>query len=130
MARRGSARKPNSGLWLAIAAGLAAVAGGAGRRAAARGAASGFAFAAAIGRDQPWLGLPLRFLAAAVAYSRVHTGVHYPGDIVIGSLIGEGTGQAVAGLIDRLPPSRWSSRSGRDKQQELPEAADAEGLPG
>jgi hypothetical protein len=61
---------------------------------------------------------------------RVHTGVHYPGDIVIGSLIGEGTGQAVAGLIDRLPPSRWSSRSGRNKQQELPEAADAEGLPG
>ena len=32
-------------------------------------AASGFAFAAAIGRDQPWLGLALRFLAAAVAYS-------------------------------------------------------------
>ncbi len=42
-------------------------------------AASGFAFAAAIGQDQPWLGLALRFLAATVAYSRVHTGVHYPG---------------------------------------------------
>ena len=42
-------------------------------------AASGFAFASAIGREQPWLGLALRFLAAAVAYSRVHTGVHYPG---------------------------------------------------
>ena len=69
-------------------------------------AASGFAFAAAIGRDQPWLGLALRFLAATVAYSRVHTGVHYPGDIVVGSLIGEGTGQAVAGLMDRLPPPR------------------------
>ena len=177
--RRLSHAADNSGLWLAIAAGLAAAAGGAGRRAAVRGAAaigvtsalvnlagkaawsrqrpdrvgagvpagrnvpmpastsfpsghaaSGFAFAAAIGRDQPWLGLPLRFLAAAVAYSRVHTGVHYPGDIVVGSLIGEGTGQAVAGLIDRLPPTRWSSRSGRSKQQELPEAVDAEGLPG
>jgi membrane-associated phospholipid phosphatase len=92
-------------------------------------AASGFAFAAAIGRDQPWLGLMLRFLAAAVAYSRVHTGVHYPGDIVVGALIGEGTGQAVAGLIDRLPPTRWSSRSGRSKQHELPEAADAEDAP-
>jgi membrane-associated phospholipid phosphatase len=33
-------------------------------------AAAGFAFAAAIGRDQPWLGLVLRFLATAVAYSR------------------------------------------------------------
>ena len=83
-------------------------------------AASGFAFAAAIGRDQPWLGLGLRFLAAAVAYSRVHTGVHYPGDIVVGSLIGEGTGQAVAGLMDRLWPAREPSRSGRDEQRELP----------
>jgi membrane-associated phospholipid phosphatase len=91
-------------------------------------AASGFAFAAAIGRDQPWLGLALRFLAAAVAYSRVHTGVHYPSDAVVGSLIGEGTGQAVAGLMDRLPPNRMPPRSGRGKQQrELPDAADAEG---
>ncbi len=69
-------------------------------------AASGFAFAAAVGRDEPWLGLALRFLAAAVAYSRVHTGVHYPGDAVVGSLIGAGMGQAVADLIDRLPPTR------------------------
>ena len=81
-------------------------------------AASGFAFAAAIGRDQPWLGLALRFLAAAVAYSRVHTGVHYPGDIVVGSLIGEGTGQAVAGLMDRLPPGSASSRATRSAPAE------------
>ena len=58
-------------------------------------AASGFAFASAIGREQPWLGLGLRFLAGAVAYSRVHTGVHYPGDAAVGALIGAGTGQAV-----------------------------------
>jgi membrane-associated phospholipid phosphatase len=74
-------------------------------------AASGFAFASAIGREQPWLGLALQFLAAAVAYSRVHTGVHYPGDVVVGSLIGVGTGQAVAGLMDRLPPAPIRSRS-------------------
>ena len=66
-------------------------------------AASGFAFASAVGRDQPALGLALRFLAAAVAYSRVHTGVHYPGDVVVGSLIGAGTGQTVAGLMQRRP---------------------------
>ena len=92
-------------------------------------AASGFAFAAAIGRDQPWLGLALRFLAAAVAYSRVHTGVHYPGDAVVGALIGEGTGQAVAGLIDRLPRAGQASRSGRGMQHELPDAADPEDTP-
>ena len=74
-------------------------------------AASGFAFAAAIGRDQPWLGMGLRFLAAAVAYSRVHTGVHYPGDTVVGALIGEGTGQAVAGVMDRLWPAPAQPRT-------------------
>jgi membrane-associated phospholipid phosphatase len=78
-------------------------------------AASGFAFASAIGRDQPWLGLALRFLAAAVAYSRVHTGVHYPSDAVVGSLIGASTGQAVAALTERLPPTRSPSRSSPDK---------------
>jgi membrane-associated phospholipid phosphatase len=76
-------------------------------------AASGFAFASAIGRDQPGLGFALQFLAAAVAYSRVHTGVHYPGDVVVGSLIGAGTGQTVAGLLERLPSGRHSSRSVR-----------------
>jgi undecaprenyl-diphosphatase len=74
-------------------------------------AASAFAFASAIGRDQPSLGFALRFLAAAVAYSRVHTGVHYPGDIVVGALIGAATGQTVAGLMDRLPFDRNSHRS-------------------
>jgi len=92
-------------------------------------AASGFAFAAAIGWDQPWLGLGLRFVAAAVAYSRVHTGVHYPGDIVVGSLIGEGTGQAVAGLMDRLMPARKPSQPGRDEQRGRPGTAEAEGAP-
>jgi membrane-associated phospholipid phosphatase len=89
-------------------------------------AASGFAFAAAIGRDQPWLGMVLRFLAAAVAYSRVHTGVHYPSDAVVGALIGEATGQAVAGLMDRLPPTRRPARSGHGEQRELPDGASAE----
>jgi membrane-associated phospholipid phosphatase len=91
-------------------------------------AASGFAFAAAIGHDQPWLGLALRFLSATVAYSRVHTGVHYPGDVVVGSLIGEGIGQAVAGLMDQLPPTRWSSRPGRGKKPEVRDS-DADDAP-
>ena len=73
-------------------------------------AASAFAFASAIGRDQPWLGFALRVLATAVGYSRVHTGVHYPGDVVAGALIGASTGQAVAGLMDRLPPIRIASQ--------------------
>lgn len=50
--------------------------------------ASAFAFATAVGHTLPAAGAPLRALAAAVAYSRVHTGVHYPGDVVAGALIG------------------------------------------
>ena len=68
--------------------------------------ASAFAFATAISRDRPWVALGAGFLAATVAYSRVHTGVHYPGDTVIGSLIGASTGLAVAGLLDRRSPRR------------------------
>jgi hypothetical protein len=43
---------------------------------------------------------------------------------VAGALIGEGTGQAVAGLMDRLPPARRPSRPGRGKQRELPDGTD------
>ena len=66
--------------------------------------ASAFAFATAISRERPWVALGSGFLAAAVAYSRVHTGVHYPGDTVTGSLIGASTGLAVAGLLDHRMP--------------------------
>ncbi|MGE5136774.1 MAG: phosphatase PAP2 family protein [Gemmatimonadota bacterium] len=64
-------------------------------------AASAFAFATAMGREKPWVSLGLRFLAAGVAYSRIHTGVHYPGDTVVGALIGAAAGQAVADTLDR-----------------------------
>jgi membrane-associated phospholipid phosphatase len=63
--------------------------------------ASGFAFATSVGRDLPALALPLRFLAGAVAYSRVHTGVHYPSDALIGSIIGSGVAEATSGLTGR-----------------------------
>lgn len=56
--------------------------------------ASGFAFAAGVAEALPQLGIPLRALAAAVAYSRVHSGVHYPGDVVVGSLVGMAVGES------------------------------------
>jgi len=64
--------------------------------------ASGFAFAAAAGRYVPELGAPLRIIATAVAYSRVHTGVHYPGDAVIGSVIGASIGSVVVTATDQV----------------------------
>jgi membrane-associated phospholipid phosphatase len=51
-------------------------------------AASAFAFANAVGRHLPVLAMPIRLLAGTVAGSRVRTGVHYPGDLVIGSILG------------------------------------------
>jgi undecaprenyl-diphosphatase len=56
--------------------------------------ASAFAFAGAVAGSIPVLGAPLRGLAAAVAYSRVHTGVHYPGDVLVGSVVGATIGEA------------------------------------
>lgn len=50
--------------------------------------ASAFAFAAGVGSQLPVVAVPLHGLAGVVAYSRVHTGVHYPGDVVVGSLLG------------------------------------------
>lgn len=58
--------------------------------------ASAFAFTTAVASFTPEVGLPLRGLAAVVAYSRVHTGVHYPGDVVVGSLVGMAIGESTA----------------------------------
>jgi membrane-associated phospholipid phosphatase len=68
--------------------------------------ASAFAFATAISRDNPWLAIGIQFVAGAVAYSRVHTGVHYPGDTIVGALIGAGAGQAVSSVLDRAVARR------------------------
>jgi membrane-associated phospholipid phosphatase len=76
-------------------------------------AASAFAFAYAVGRHLPALAVPIRLLAAAVAYSRVHTGVHYPGDVVIGSVAGSGTAAMVAAVADRVARSRAVSDRAR-----------------
>jgi membrane-associated phospholipid phosphatase len=63
-------------------------------------AASAFAFATGVGIALPRSGLPLTATAALVAYSRVHTGVHYPSDAVAGSVIGAGLAPAVVTALD------------------------------
>ncbi|AJF66348.1 phosphatase PAP2 family protein [Streptomyces vietnamensis] len=50
--------------------------------------ASAVAFATAVGSVLPPAALPLAALAWTVGYSRVHTGVHYPGDVAAGALLG------------------------------------------
>ena len=60
--------------------------------------ASAVAFAVGVGLVRPGLGAALAPVAAGVAYSRVHTGAHWPSDVFFGSAIGAG-----AALVTR----RW-----------------------
>ena len=61
---------------------------------------SAFAFAAGAALEKPLLAAPLVPLAAAVGYSRVYTGVHYPSDVIAGAALGSG----LAFLTRRLWP--------------------------
>ena len=67
------------------------------------------AFAHGVARVLPSAGIPLHSLAAVVGYSRVHTGVHYPGDVVAGALLGEMIADVTANQVaERLltsPPA-------------------------
>ena len=62
-------------------------------------AASAFAFAVGTGTQVPLLALPLNVLATLVAYSRVHTAVHYPSDVVAGAAIGGAAGAVVSRVL-------------------------------
>jgi membrane-associated phospholipid phosphatase len=64
-------------------------------------AASAFAFASGVASAAPFLGISLTPLAALVAYSRVHTGVHYPGDVIAGSVTGTALAPIAVTAVER-----------------------------
>jgi len=64
-------------------------------------AASAFAFATGVATAAPRAALPLSAAAALVSYSRVHTEVHYPSDVIVGAVLGAGLAPAVVAALDR-----------------------------
>jgi membrane-associated phospholipid phosphatase len=68
--------------------------------------AAAFTFATGVGHVLPPAAIPLRAPAALVAYSRMHTGVHHPGDVVAGALMGTTLAQLTTHALDRTPTHR------------------------
>jgi membrane-associated phospholipid phosphatase len=64
-------------------------------------AASASAFATGTATAWPEVGLPVSAAATLVAYSRVHTGVHYPVDVIAGVLTGETLAQLTVAALER-----------------------------
>ncbi|MCD4849895.1 phosphatase PAP2 family protein [Arthrobacter sp. AK01] len=86
--------------------------------------ASAVAFAVGAGIVSPAIGLALAPIAAGVAYSRVHTGAHWPSDVVLGSALGAG-----AALVTRnWWPARPPEPTPRRTPVEAPAIHDGEGL--
>ncbi|MEU4657339.1 phosphatase PAP2 family protein [Streptomyces sp. NPDC023723] len=73
-------------------------------------AASAAAFATGVALESPAWGAAVAPVAAAVALSRVYTGVHFPSDVVAGAALGAGAAFAVRALVPTraqlLPPAR------------------------
>jgi membrane-associated phospholipid phosphatase len=69
-------------------------------------AASAFAFATGVSHELPTVGIPMHGAAAVVAYSRVHTGVHYPLDVIVGAVVGGALSPVATMWLDRRRADR------------------------
>lgn len=64
--------------------------------------ASAAAFSGIVGAAIPELRVPINVLAAAVGFSRVYTGVHYPGDVAAGWLLGKAIAALTIRVVNRI----------------------------
>jgi undecaprenyl-diphosphatase len=69
-------------------------------------AANAFAGATVLSSTAPAGRLLWWIVAAAIAYSRVYLGVHYPADVVAGAIVGVACGAVVVVVRRRLTPAR------------------------
>lgn len=87
--------------------------------------ASAAAFAVGVALESREAALPIGVLAAAVAYSRVHVGVHYPGDVLAGCALGA----AAAAATTRVWPTRPTEAArATPASVEAPALPDGDGL--
>lgn len=93
-------------------------------------AASASAFATGVGGRLPVVAAPIHGAAGVVAYSRVHTGVHHPLDVLVGWIVGTLLAQLTtrfgAGLAARAL-GRFSGRAGRARGGSWPARGTARG---
>ena len=75
-------------------------------------AATSFACATTLALAFPRLAAPLYLLAAAIAYSRVYVGVHYPLDVLGGAALGIAIAIALRWLARARPRSRRARPAG------------------
>lgn len=86
--------------------------------------ASAAAFATAVAMESPKAGAVIAPLAAAVAYSRVHTGVHWPTDVAAGAAVGAGA----ALLTRRWWPLGMNEPASAYEHADLTSLQDGDGL--
>lgn len=87
-------------------------------------AASAAAFATAVAMEAPLAGAVVAPIAATVAYSRMHTGVHWTSDVVAGALLGSG----VALATRRWWPVRPQQPAKARPHADAPALPEGEGL--
>ena len=89
--------------------------------------ASAAAFATGVALEMPPLGIPLGIAAAGVGYSRVHTGMHYPGDVAVGFALGAGIAAATTKVWPVAPHQPARARPCLVRSHEKP-SSDGEGV--
>jgi membrane-associated phospholipid phosphatase/diacylglycerol kinase family enzyme len=87
-------------------------------------AASAAAFATGVAMESKGWGAVVAPVAAAVALSRVYTGVHYPSDVLAGAALGVGAAFAVRGIV----PTRSQLPSPGRPYTEAPALPEGRGL--
>src|SRR5947209_6918939 len=85
--------------------------------------ASAAAFATGVALQSPAVGAPVVALAAAVIYSRVHTGVHYPSDVIVGAAIGSGAALVLKRVWPVAPEQPATARAARGNAPAIDDGA-------